>query len=114
MRSLARGRGDRSRPYVSPVQHAILPDSLVQAAARLPRNQALGAISASLHISAALGGAEGLQDIRRAINNTARSYPPISQLPCLIITMTSDMCVGWASKVGMRSRIRSAFDGCWR
>ena len=62
-------------PYVPPIQYTTLLDSLVQAAARLPRNQALEAISAFINISAAFGGAEALEGIHRAITDTARWYP---------------------------------------
>jgi hypothetical protein len=62
-------------PYISPSRYAAFITSLLDVAARLPRPEALSAISASVHISAALGGVETLEIIRRAINDTARWYP---------------------------------------
>jgi len=60
---------------ISPGQHGELMESLLEAVARLPRHQALTAVSASINISVALGGAEALEDIRRAISDTASWYP---------------------------------------
>jgi hypothetical protein len=50
-------------------------ESLLEAVARLPRHQALNEVSASINISVALGGTEALEEIRRAISDTARWYP---------------------------------------
>jgi len=44
-------------------------------AARLSRSKALAAISVSVQISAALGGVDTLEIIRRTINDTACWYP---------------------------------------
>jgi hypothetical protein len=62
-------------PHVLPIQYTPLLNCVMETAARLNRGQALKAISKSLHISAALAGAEGLEGIHRAINDTARWYP---------------------------------------
>jgi hypothetical protein len=62
-------------PRVLPTQYEELLDSLIEAVARLHRPRALEAISRSVHISAALGRVEGLEQIRRAISDTARWYP---------------------------------------
>jgi hypothetical protein len=42
--------------YISPSQRGVLMKALLEAAARLPRNQAMDAVSASINISLALGG----------------------------------------------------------
>jgi hypothetical protein len=62
-------------PYVPPNQYNTFVNSVTDIAARLPRSKALEAATASVHISAALGGAQGLAEIRRAIMDTARWYP---------------------------------------
>jgi hypothetical protein len=50
-------------------------ESLLEEVAKLPRDKALIVVSASIHISVALGGAEAVEDIRRAISDTASWYP---------------------------------------
>jgi hypothetical protein len=50
-------------------------ESLLEAVAKLRRQQALNAVSASINIFVTLGGAEALEDIRRAISDTASWYP---------------------------------------
>ena len=75
-------RDERSRaqalkslaPYISPTQYVVFITSLVEAAARLSRSGALESISASVHISAALGGVESLEIIRRTIKDVTRWY----------------------------------------
>jgi hypothetical protein len=62
-------------PHVSTIHYARLLDSFVEVAARLPRGDALHVVSTSMRISAALGGAEELLQIRRAIGDTARWFP---------------------------------------
>jgi hypothetical protein len=49
--------------------------SLLEAVARLPRKQVLNAVSASINISVAFSGAQAVEDIRRAISDTASWYP---------------------------------------
>jgi len=61
--------------YVEPSQDALFLNSLVDVAAKLPRNEALQAISESIHISATLGGADALERLHRAITDTAQWYP---------------------------------------
>jgi hypothetical protein len=61
--------------YALPIQYATLIDSLAETAAKLPRYQALATVSAFMHISAGFRSADGLDDIRRAISDTARWYP---------------------------------------
>jgi hypothetical protein len=62
-------------PHVSMIHYTTLLDSLTETAARIPRGQALSAVSASMRISAALGGTEELVRIGQAISDTARWYP---------------------------------------
>jgi hypothetical protein len=62
-------------PYVSTAHYATLLNSLIEAAARLPRGLAVSALFDSMRISAALGGARELVRIRRAISDTAQWYP---------------------------------------
>jgi hypothetical protein len=61
--------------YIPPSQGGALIKCLLEVAARLPRNRALEAVSASTNIAAALGGAEAVEDMRRAISDTASWYP---------------------------------------
>jgi hypothetical protein len=72
--SRARARGSLA-PYISPIHRGTLLNSLIATAARLPRGQALQAVSASVQVSAAIGGIEGLAHIRRAISGTAQWDP---------------------------------------
>jgi hypothetical protein len=62
-------------PYISPALYVDFITSLAEVAARLSRSKALSAISASVHISSALGGVEASEMIRRAVNDTSRWYP---------------------------------------
>jgi hypothetical protein len=62
-------------PYVPPIQYADLFTSLIEAASRLPRSEALLVMSESIRISAALGGVETIEVVYRAIRDTAQWYP---------------------------------------
>jgi hypothetical protein len=58
-------------PHLGRDQYIILIDTV----AGLRRDRALNVISASMNISAALGGTKALEEIRRAISDTANWYP---------------------------------------
>jgi hypothetical protein len=61
--------------YDLPSQSATLLYSLIGLSTRFSRNRMLATISTSMHISAALGGNEALENIHRAITDTAHWYP---------------------------------------
>jgi len=66
-------------PYILPIQYIDLITSLIEVAARLPRSEALSAITVSAHISRALGSVETVEAIHSAINDTARWYPQLAR-----------------------------------
>jgi hypothetical protein len=62
-------------PYISQIHCVALITLPAEITGRLSRSDALLVIFESIHISAALGSVETLEDIRRAISDTARWYP---------------------------------------
>jgi hypothetical protein len=62
-------------PRVPSTEYHVLLESFIEVTAELPRYQALGVVASSPHISAALGGAETLTNVYRAVSDTACWYP---------------------------------------